>query len=593
MKYYRSHILVCQDPDCVHRGSKEILAALHSELSAQDLTGEVQVLETSRIGACDQGPEIMVYPEGAHYGNLTADDIPYIVEEHLLKGRIAQKFLIKEESFIDEELRAPTAKEIRVVLRNCGKIDPENIEDYIAEDGYMALAKVLTELSPDDVIDTVSRSGLRGRGGAGFPTAKKWAMAKSKSDPIKYITCNADEGDPGAFMNRRVLEGDPHSVLEGMIIAAYAIGAQFGYIYCRAEYPIAVKMLNIGIQQARALGLLGENIMGSGFSFDMEVRMGAGAFVCGEETALIASIEGKRGEPRPRPPFPADKGLWGHPTNNNNVETFANIPQIILKGADWFASMGTEKSKGTKTFALASDVKNTGLIEVPLGITLRELVYEVGGGIKDDKQFKAAQIGGPAGGMLSKDHLDLKVDYESLVGAGAMMGSGGLVIMDEDTCMVDMARFFMDFIQDESCGKCTPCRVGTRRMLEILTRICEGKGQDGDIETLEMLCDQVRGTSLCGLGQGAPNPVASTLKLFREEYIAHIYEKRCPAKVCRGLISFDILEGPCTGCTVCARNCPVNAITGERRQTHVIDPDICIRCGICKQVCNFEAVIIK
>ncbi len=542
MKYYRSHILVCQDPDCVHRGSKEILAALNNELSAQDLTGEVQVLETSRIGACDQGPEIMVYPEGAHYGNLTADDIPYIVEEHLLKGRIAQKFLIKEESFIDEELRAPTAKEIRVVLRNCGKIDPENIEDYIAEDGYMALAKVLTELSPDDVIDTVSRSGLRGRGGAGFPTAKKWAMAKSKSDPIKYITCNADEGDPGAFMNRRVLEGDPHSVLEGMIIGAYAIGAQFGYIYCRAEYPIAVKMLNIGIQQARALGLLGENIMGSGFSFDMEVRMGAGAFVCGEETALIASIEGKRGEPRPRPPFPADKGLWGHPTNNNNVETFANIPQIILKGADWFASMGTEKSKGTKTFALASDVKNTGLIEVPLGITLRELVYEVGGGIKDDKQFKAAQIGGPAGGMLSKDHLDLKVDYESLVGAGAMMGSGGLVIMDEDTCMVDMARFFMDFIQDESCGKCTPCRVGTRRMLEILTRICEGKGQDGDIETLEMLCDQVRGTSLCGLGQGAPNPVASTLKLFREEYVAHIYEKRCPAKVCRGLISFDILD---------------------------------------------------
>ncbi len=593
MKYYRSHILVCQDPDCVHRGSKEILAALNSELSDQDLIGEVQVLETSRIGACDQGPEIMVYPEGAHYGNLTADDIPYIVEEHLLKGRIAQKFLIKEESFIDEELRTPTAKEIRVVLRNCGKIDPENIEDYIAEDGYMALAKVLTELSPDDVVETISRSGLRGRGGAGFPTAKKWAMAKSKSDPVKYIICNADEGDPGAFMNRRVLEGDPHSVLEGMVIAAYAIGAKFGYVYCRAEYPIAVKMLNIGIQQARLMGLLGENILGSGFSFDMEVRMGAGAFVCGEETAMIASIEGKRGEPRPRPPFPADKGLWGHPTNNNNVETYANVPQIILKGADWFASMGTEKSKGTKTFALASDVKNSGLIEVPLGITLRELVYEVGGGIKNDKQFKAAQIGGPAGGMLSKDHLDLKVDYESLVGAGAMMGSGGLVIMDEDTCMVDMARFFMDFIQDESCGKCTPCRVGTRRMLEILTRICEGKGQDGDIETLEMLCDQVRGTSLCGLGQGAPNPVASTLKLFREEYIAHIYEKRCPAKVCRGLISFDILEGPCTGCTVCARNCPVNAITGERRQTHVIDPDLCIRCGICKQVCNFEAVTIK
>jgi len=593
MKYYRSHILICQDPECVHRGSREILASLKSELEVQGLSGEVQVLETSRIGGCDQGPEIMVYPESAHYGNLTADDIPYIVEEHLLKGRIAEKFLIKEDSFIDEELRAPTAKEIRVVLRNCGKIDPENIEDYIAENGYMALAKVLTEMSMDEVIDTVSKSGLRGRGGAGFPTAKKWEMVKSKTDPIKYVTCNADEGDPGAFMNRRVLEGDPHSVIEGMIICAYAVGAKYGYIYCRAEYPIAVKMLNIGIQQARDTGLLGENILGSGFSFDMEVRMGAGAFVCGEETALIASIEGKRGEPRPRPPFPADKGLWGHPTNNNNVETYANIPQIILNGAEWFASMGTEKSKGTKTFALAGDVKNSGLIEVPLGISMRELVFEVGGGIKNDKQFKAAQIGGPAGGMLSKDFLDLPVDYESLVSAGAMMGSGGLVIMDEDTCMVDMARFFMDFIQDESCGKCTPCRVGTRRMLEILTRICEGKGQDGDIETLELLCDQVRSTSLCGLGQGAPNPVASTLKLFRDEYLAHIYEKRCPAKVCRGLISFFIEDGPCTGCTVCARNCPVNAISGERRQTHVIDPDTCIRCGICMQVCNFNAVIIK
>jgi NADH:ubiquinone oxidoreductase subunit F (NADH-binding)/(2Fe-2S) ferredoxin/NAD-dependent dihydropyrimidine dehydrogenase PreA subunit len=593
MKYYRSHILVCQDPECVHRGSREILASLKSELEVQGLTGEVQVLETSRIGGCDQGPEIMVYPEGAHYGNLTADDIPFIVEEHLLKGRIAEKFLIKDDTFVDEELRAPTAKEIRVVLRNCGKIDPENIEDYIAENGYMALAKVLTEMSMDEVIDTVGKSGLRGRGGAGFPTAKKWGMVKSKTYPIKYITCNADEGDPGAFMNRRVLEGDPHSVIEGMIICAYAIGAKYGYIYCRAEYPIAVKMLNIGIQQARDSGLLGENILGSGFSFDMEVRKGAGAFVCGEETALIASIEGKRGEPRPRPPFPADKGLWGHPTNNNNVETYANIPQIILNGAEWFASMGTENSKGTKTFALAGDVKNSGLIEVPLGISMRELVFEVGGGIKNDKQFKAAQIGGPAGGMLSKDYLDLPVDYESLVGAGAMMGSGGLVIMDEDTCMVDMARFFMDFIQDESCGKCTPCRVGTRRMLEILTRICEGKGQDGDIETLELLCDQVRSTSLCGLGQGAPNPVASTLKLFRDEYLAHIYEKRCPAKVCRGLISFFILDGPCTGCTVCARNCPVNAITGERRHTHVIDPDICIRCGICMQVCNFNAVTIN
>ncbi|HEX7433233.1 MAG TPA: NADH-ubiquinone oxidoreductase-F iron-sulfur binding region domain-containing protein, partial [Anaerolineaceae bacterium] len=409
----------------------------------------------------------------------------------------------------------------------------------------------------------------------------------------KYLTCNADEGDPGAFMNRRVLEGDPHSVLEGMIIVAYAMGASHGYIYCRAEYPLAVKTMNIAIQQARQMGFLGEHILGSDFSFDCELRMGAGAFVCGEETALIASIEGRRGEPRPRPPFPAVKGLWGKPTNNNNVETFANIPQIILKGPEWFASMGTEKSKGTKTFALAGDVKHTGLIEVPLGITLRELVYDVGGGIKDDKGFKVAQIGGPMGGCMTTQYLDLKVDYESLAAAGGMMGSGGLVIMDDETCMVDIARYFMDFIQDESCGKCTPCRVGTRRLLDILNRICEGTGHDGDIETLEYLCKEIRTTSLCGLGQGAPNPVESTLKYFRDEYEAHIYEKRCPAKVCKALIRFEIEAEPCTGCTVCARNCPVNAITGERRKLHVIDPDICVRCGICMQVCNFNAIVIK
>jgi len=567
--------------------------AFQDELVAEGLIDEVQVLETSRIGGCSNGPEMMVYPEGVHYSGLTVDDIPYLVEEHFLKGRIAKKFQVSEKPEADEELSAPTAKEVRVVLRNCGKIDPENIEDYIAEDGYMALAKVLTEMTPEMVIETVIHSGLRGRGGAGFLAGKKWELSRAATGSPKYITCNADEGDPGAFMNRRVLEGDPHSVLEGIIIAAYACGASYGYIYCRAEYPIAVRTLNIAIKQARSLGLLGENIFGSGFSFDMEVRMGAGAFVCGEETALIASIEGKRGEPRPRPPFPAQAGLWGKPTNNNNVETYANVPQIILRGPEWFSSMGTAKSKGTKTFAMAGDVKHAGLVEVPLGITLRELVYDVGGGIKDDKGFKAIQIGGPMGGCLSSEHLDLPVDYESLKSVGAMMGSGGVIVMDEDTCMVDIARYFMDFTQDESCGKCVPCRVGTKRILEILERICGGEGRDGDIETLEMLSTQIQQTSLCGLGQGAPCPVESTIKLFRSEYEAHIYEKRCPAKVCRALIRYEIVPDPCTGCTVCARNCPVNAISGERRQTHVIDPDICIRCGICMQVCNFNAVVIK
>ena len=593
MKYFRSHVLVCVDPECLSKGAHEVMDAFQDELVAEGLIDEVQVLETSRIGGCSNGPEMMVYPEGVHYSGLTVDDIPYLVEEHFLKGRIAKKFQVSEKPEADEELSAPTAKEVRVVLRNCGKIDPENIEDYIAEDGYMALAKVLTEMTPEMVIETVIHSGLRGRGGAGFLAGKKWELSRAATGSPKYITCNADEGDPGAFMNRRVLEGDPHSVLEGIIIAAYACGASYGYIYCRAEYPIAVRTLNIAIKQARSLGLLGENIFGSGFSFDMEVRMGAGAFVCGEETALIASIEGKRGEPRPRPPFPAQAGLWGKPTNNNNVETYANVPQIILRGPEWFSSMGTAKSKGTKTFAMAGDVKHAGLVEVPLGITLRELVYDVGGGIKDDKGFKAIQIGGPMGGCLSSEHLDLPVDYESLKSVGAMMGSGGVIVMDEDTCMVDIARYFMDFTQDESCGKCVPCRVGTKRILEILERICGGEGRDGDIETLEMLSTQIQQTSLCGLGQGAPCPVESTIKLFRSEYEAHIYEKRCPAKVCRALIRYEIVPDPCTGCTVCARNCPVNAISGERRQTHVIDPDICIRCGICMQVCNFNAVVIK
>ena len=593
MKYYRSHVLVCVDPECLKKGAHEVMDAFQDELVAQGLIDEVQVLETSRIGGCANGPEMMVYPEGVHYSGLTANDIPYLVEEHFLKGRLATKFIEEEKTFIDEELGAPTAKEVRVVLRNCGKIDPENIEDYIAEDGYQALGKVLAEFSPEQVIDTILASGLRGRGGAGFPTGKKWQFCRASAETPKFVICNADEGDPGAFMNRRVLEGDPHSVLEGMLIAAYAIGSNQGYIYCRAEYPIAVRTLNIAIDQAKAMGLIGKNILGSGFDFDLEVRMGAGAFVCGEETALMSSIEGSRGEPRPRPPFPAVKGLFGKPSNINNVETYSNVPQIILNGSEWYAAFGTEKSKGTKTFALAGDVKHTGLIEVPFGLTLREVVYDVGGGIIDDKDFKAIQTGGPMGGCLPKEYLDLPLDYEELTKAGSMMGSGGLVVMDEGTCMVDIARFFMEFIQDESCGKCTPCRVGTRRMLEILERICDGKGQDGDIETLEYLCKEINQDSLCGLGQGAPNPVVSTLKHFRAEYEAHIYEKRCPAKVCKSLIRYEIIDGTCTGCTVCARNCPVNAISGERRQTHVIDPDVCVRCGICMQVCNFNAIVIN
>lgn len=593
MKYYRSHVLVCVDPECLQKGAHELVDALQDELVATGLIDEVQVLETSRIGGCSLGPEMMVYPEGVHYVGVTPDDVPYLVEEHFLKGRVVNKFQMPTTKVVDEELGAPTQKEVRIVLRNCGKIDPENIEDYIAEDGYQALAKVLTEMTPEEVIDTVLKSGLRGRGGAGFPTGKKWQFTRQAPGNVKYVVCNADEGDPGAFMNRRVLEGDPHSVIEGMIIAAYAIGAHQGYIYCRAEYPVAVSTLNIAIQQARNLGLLGKDILGSGFDFDLEVRMGAGAFVCGEETALIASIEGRRGEPRPRPPFPAVQGLWNKPTNVNNVETYANIPQIILKGPEWYASYGTEKSKGTKTFALAGDLNHTGLIEVPLGISLREIIYDVGGGIKDGKAFKAVQIGGPMGGCVPAEYLDLPLDYESLAQAGTIMGSGGMIVLDEDTCMVDVARYFMDFTQDESCGKCTPCRVGTRRILEILTRICDGKGQDGDIELLENLCQEIRTNSLCGLGQGAPNPVVSTLRYFRDEYEAHIYEKRCPAKVCRALIRYEILADACTGCTVCARNCPVNAISGEHRQTHVIDPDTCIRCGICMQVCNFNAVVIE
>jgi len=593
MAYFRSHVLFSNDPAILNQGGTEVKEALLEEIRIHNLSDEVEIIDTPRIGDGTQGPEIMVYPEGYHYIGLSAADIPFLVEEQFLKGRVVEKFLAPAPKEKAQELRAPTPKEVRVVLRNCGSINPENIEEYIAENGYAALAKVLSDYTPDDVLEIIKTSGLRGRGGAGFPTWLKWNLTKKASGSPKYLICNADEGDPGAFMNRSVLESDPHSVIEGMIIAAYTIGANQGFVYCRAEYPIAVKTLNIAIEQARNYGLLGNNIFGTDFSFDLEVRKGAGAFVCGEETALIRSIEGKRGEPYPKPPFPATQGVFDKPTNINNVETYANIPQIIFRGPEWFASMGTEKSKGTKTFAMAGDVKQTGLIEVPFGITLREIVYDVGGGIKDDKGFKAIQTGGPMGGCLPKSYLDLPVDYESLTAAGSMMGSGGMVVMDEDTCMVDIARFFMEFTQEESCGKCTPCRVGTRRILEILERICAGEGRDGDIETLEMLCKDIKATALCGLGQGAPNPVESTLKHFRAEYEAHIYEKRCPAKVCKGLIRYEILPDVCTGCTVCARNCPVNAISGERRQPHRIDPDTCVRCGICMQVCNFNAIEIR
>lgn len=592
MPFYRSHVLVCVDPECLAKGAHDVVDALQDELVVQGLLDEIQVLETSRIGSCSDGPEMMVYPEGVHYVGMTADDVPFLVEEHFLKGRIVEKFREVHKAIVDEELGPLRPKEVRVVLRNCGEIDPMNIEDYLAVDGYQALGKVIGEMTPEQVIDEVTKSGLRGRGGAGFPAGRKWGLTRQVPGDVKYMVCNADEGDPGAFMNRRVLEGDPHSVIEGMIIGAYAVGASYGYIYCRAEYPLAVETLNVAIAQAREFGFLGNNILGTDFNFDLEVRVGAGAFVCGEETALMASIMGQRGEPRPRPPFPSVKGVWGKPSNNNNVETYANVPQIILKGADWYASMGTERSKGTKTFAVGGNVAKPGLIEVPMGITLREIIFDVAGGIKDGRTYKAVQTGGPMGGCLTAEHLDLPLDYEALTQAGSMMGSGGLVVMDDTSCMVDIARFFMDFTQAESCGKCTPCRVGTRRILELLQKICDGKGEHGDIEKLEDLCHEVAKNSLCGLGQGAPNPVLSTLKHFRHEYEAHVYEKKCPAKVCRNLIHFEIQAPTCTGCMVCARNCPVEAISGERRQAHTIDINKCIRCGICMQVCNFNAVSV-
>ena len=593
-EYYRSYVLIGADRECLAKGAGAVIAELHRALKRYDLQDEIQIIETSRLSQhVQKGPELIVYPEGVHYVGVYEKDVDELVQEHLLKGRRLERLLNQETVTLasaDSELGPAKPKETRIVLRRCGQIDPESIEDYIMTDGYLALGKAVTEMTPQQVIDEILKSGLRGRGGAGFPTGKKWQFAAQVQNNQKYFVCNGDEGDPGAFMDRRVMESDPHAVVEGMAIGGYAIGANQGYIYVRAEYPVAVQRLNIAIQQAKEMGILGNNIFGSNFSFDVEVRMGAGAFVCGEETALMASIEGGRGEPRPKPPFPAVSGLWKKPTVINNVETIANITPILLNGSAWYASIGTEKSKGTKTFTLAGKIRNSGLIEVPMGVTLREIVYEIGGGIPDGKKFKGVQTGGPSGGCLTEKFLDTPVDFDSLIAAGSMMGSGGMIIMDEDTCMVDMARFFLDFCQDESCGKCVPCRVGTRKMLDILERICAGDGQEGDIEKLQQLAAQINAASLCMLGKTAPNPVLSTIKHFRHEYEAHIFEKRCPSKVCKALLRYEIQPDKCVGCTLCARRCPVNCIRGDRKQPHVINQELCIHCGQCYSACRFEAI---
>lgn len=595
MQIYRSHVLICGGTGCTASGSITLQEALQEELKKHKLENEVKIVQTGCFGLCEIGPIMVIYPEGAFYCQVQAEDIPELVEEHLVKGRILERLLYKEKA-TKEVHRSLTEidfykKQKRIALRNCGLINPEVIEEYIANDGYQALGKALTEMTREEVIEMIKKSGLRGRGGGGFPTGLKWEFAYKARGDKKYVVCNADEGDPGAFMDRSTLEGDPHSILEAMTIAGYAIGADQGFIYVRAEYPIAVKRLQIAIDQAREKGLLGKDIFGTGFNFDVELRLGAGAFVCGEETALLASIEGRRGEPRPRPPFPANEGLWGKPTLINNVETFANIPPIILNGWEWFASIGTERSKGTKVFALAGKVNNTGLVEIPMGTTLREVVFDIGGGIPNGKKFKAAQTGGPSGGCLPAELLDIPIEYDTLIQAGSMMGSGGMIIMDEDTCMVDIAKFFLQFTQDESCGKCPPCRIGTKRMLEILERITTGKGKEGDIELLEKLAKNIKASALCGLGQTAPNPVLSTIRYFRDEYEAHIKEKRCPAGSCQALLSFNILAEKCKGCGLCAKECPVNAITGEKRSPYTIDQDKCIKCGNCLEKCPFDAIV--
>ncbi|HIU35927.1 MAG TPA: NADH-quinone oxidoreductase subunit NuoF [Candidatus Fimenecus excrementigallinarum] len=592
---YRSHVLVCGGTGCTSSNSPAIIEALEKEIAAKGLADEIKVVRTGCFGLCALGPIMIVYPEGCFYSQVKVSDVPEIVEEHLLKGRIVKRLLYDETVTMDDVKSLQETdfykKQHRVALRNCGVIDPENIEEYIAYDGYMALAKCLKEYTPQEVIQIVSDSGLRGRGGGGFPTGKKWSFTAANQADQKYVVCNADEGDPGAFMDRSVLEGDPHCIVEAMAICGYATGASEGYVYVRAEYPIAVKRLQKAIAQAREYGLLGKNIFDSGFDFDIHVRLGAGAFVCGEETALMTSIEGNRGEPRPRPPYPAVKGLFGKPTTENNVETFANIPQIILKGADWFASMGTERSKGTKVFALGGKIHNTGLVEIPMGTTLREIIEEIGGGIPNGKKFKAAQTGGPSGGCIPASLMDTPIDYDNLTAIGCMMGSGGLIVMDEDNCMVDIAKFFLNFTVDESCGKCTPCRVGTKRLLEMLDKITDGKATMEDLDKLEDLCNYIKANSLCGLGQTAPNPVLATLKFFREEYVAHIRDKHCPAGVCKALLVYAIDADKCRGCTACARKCPVGAISGKVKEVHSIDPNKCIKCGVCMDTCKFGAVV--
>ena len=598
---YRSHVLVCGGTGCTSSHSGELIDALNENIKAKGLEDEIQVVRTGCFGLCALGPIMIVYPEGCFYSEVKVEDIPEIVEEHLLKGRIVKRLLYSET--VTEEAVKPLnetnfyKKQHRVALRNCGVINPEDITEYIAYDGYRALAKALTEMTPEDVIQTVIDSGLRGRGGGGFPTGRKWSFTAANKADQKYVVCNADEGDPGAFMDRSVLEGDPHCLVEAMTICGYATCATEGYVYVRAEYPIAVERLQKAIDDAREYGLLGKNIFGSGFDFDLFIRLGAGAFVCGEETALMTSIEGNRGEPRPRPPYPAVKGLFGKPTTENNVETFANIPQIILNGAEFFNTMGTENSKGTKVFALGGKINNTGLVEVPMGTTLREIVEDIGGGIPNGKKFKAAQTGGPSGGCLPADLLDIEIDYDNLVAKGAMMGSGGLIVMDEDDCMVDIAKFFLEFTVDESCGKCTPCRVGTRRLLEILEKITSGKGTMEDLDRMEKLCNYIKENSLCGLGQTAPNPVLSTYQRFRDEYIAHVVDKKCPAGVCKDLVSFSIDKEKCIGCGICAKNCPVEAITrtdyiapGHKLASFTIDTDKCVKCGVCVGNCKPKAI---